>query len=29
MLRHYIFTYSIYVVTWFVVVTLMANKFEY
>jgi class 3 adenylate cyclase len=29
MLRHYLFTYSIYVVTWFIVVTLMANKFEY
>jgi hypothetical protein len=29
MLRHYLFTYSIYVVTWFIVVALLADKFEY
>lgn len=29
LLRHYIITYTLYMLTWFVVVTLLATKFEY
>lgn len=29
LLRHYIITYTVYMITWFVVVTLLATKFEY
>jgi len=28
-LRHYIITYTVYMFTWFVVVILLAEKFEY
>jgi len=28
-LRHFVFTYSIYCITWIAVVTLVAEKFEY
>jgi hypothetical protein len=29
LLRHYIITYSVYMLTWFIVVSLLAEKFEY
>jgi len=29
LLRHYIITYTVYMLTWFVVVILLAEEFEY